>query len=444
MDDIDHALWLECRRRNVLTQALDSAAFVSLRRYARRLQAAGIVADAHEVLSTSVIALTAAAIRRLETNLAATPLPPAPDVPPPPTLSALRRPPDEDALFQILGGFARWGIQQLDGSVGYGVMRDGGVLADAVVAARPQPRSGKLWLSRRLCLVAALASADDGQGLLNLLARARAHPASAAEARDELGVTDEPLPPGLTETTPLTGDNLERFVDWLGSGRRRRGAEQRIRTMRTRILNHLRAQHALDGPVLTLMDVGYAGTIQRTITRIFELEHIAVRVDGAYLLSTPGAVWAIGNGGRASGFLANFGAPEWFTTEFIASREVVESLCASGDGPLIGYHEDGTALCGAPRIPSAQRIVLTARHQAVRAQIAATPVAMLPTADQARQACFRLLTAPTATEAAEFGQWIYDDPLAVGAPRRLTECRDPATGTPLWRAAAAITAPDTP
>ena len=303
----------------------------------------------------------------------------------------------------------------------FGLMRDGGLLADALGVACPEVDARRLWLSRRLCLLAALHAPDDAEGLANLLVRARGRPALVSEALAELGVAEEGVPSGLAADDPLDPARLHRLRDALATGARRRAASARIAAVRTGILRHLRIAGALDEPVLPLLDVGYAASIQTALSRLLAAEGIEVRPWGAYLVTTPGAVWALRAGGAVRGFLADFGAPGWFATDFLRHREVVEALFAPGDGPLLGHDTDGGPITGPPVLPAIQRVTAAAMRSEALATVAQMPHGTEPDADFVRRLCLRLLTVPTAGEVALLGPWIYDDPLAIGPPRRLAD-----------------------
>lgn len=418
-DSRDAALWNEYRRQGLPVRDIGAEAFAILRRYADRQEADGTVDDAFTLLCPAVLATDPATARRIAGTVAGRDLPAAPPAALPPTREALDACPRDDVLTVLLAGFAHWaeGLRREWGCRAFGIMRDGGVLADAVAMLAPDV--GKLWLLRRLCLVAALASAEDREGLANLLQRARGRPATAGEAVQELGVAEEPLPAGLASADLLDHERLAMLCDWLATGRPRLAVNAHVQALRRRIVAHLRAAGALDGPAVALLDVGYAATVQRTLQRILALEGWQVRLHGAYLVTTPGALWALRQGGSAHGFLADLGAPGWFAAPFLRSREVIEAHCTSGDGPLLGYDDDGRPVLGQSLLPAAQRAAV-ARAQShacgMVGQLAAVP-------DQAavRLRCLRLLTAPTADEAARLGAWLYDDPLSIGHPRRLAE-----------------------
>ena len=441
-------LWAALAARGLPVEGLSPEAFAVLRRYAGRLAAEGLLADPWDLLCPAVVRTTSAEARRLAAMVPVPPPAPAPEPEPDPAPAPSPGPFPTAVLAPLLAGHARWARRLLGAGPVYGLMRDGGLLADAFAAATPGAVGRRLWLSRRLCLVAALAGPDDREGLVNLLVRARGHPPRLAEAAAALGVADEGGPPGLDPDAPLASADLPALLDWLAAGRRRAAVADRIAAVRAGILRHLRAEGALDGPALSLLDVGYAATVQTALARLLAAEGIGIPLRGAYLVTTPGAVWAHRAGGSARGFLADFGAPTDFAATVLRCREVIEALLAPGDGPLVGHGPDGEPLTAPPVLPTGQRAAVAQVQRAAVAAVAALPPGAEPTATTARALVHRLLTAPTADEAARIGGWLYDDPATIGPPRRLAAIvggspdpaalRDAPRDLVLWPAAAAL------
>ncbi|MBX9633482.1 MAG: hypothetical protein K2X44_00750, partial [Magnetospirillum sp.] len=299
----------EFQRRDWLAEGISVAAFVSARRYA-----AGCTADPYALLCPGVVTASPAQARQVEALGLAAPVPSCllPELAALPegqgdVLAELGR----RRLGPVAAAYAHWVWDRLGPDLPiFGIMRDGGFLAQSLRAVRPQSadRVGTLWLPRRLCLTAAIASADDHEALLNLLVRSRGAPASLGEALDDLGLTE--TPPGFAAHELLEGERLTGFLHWL-AGPARKAVQAHAAALRSAILAHLGAQGALDHPVLALADVGYAGSIQRALSRILAMAGSPVRPLGLYVLTSPGLVWALHDGARAHGFLAQLGAPAW-------------------------------------------------------------------------------------------------------------------------------------
>jgi hypothetical protein len=331
-------------------------------------------------------------------------------------------------LGPLLAGFAAWAWERIDaaptGTGVVGVLRDGHLLADALRLTRPEAADGVVnaWLGRRTCLPAALRDADDEDGLVNLLVRARGHPGRMADIQAELGLSEERAP--FPADTPVDRTILPAVLAWLTGDRRVRAAlAAHAARIRRGIVAHLRRLDLLGRP-LVLLDVGYAGTIQRLLPRILALEGRPAPVWGAYLATTPGILWATRASGPAWGFVVDHGAPARLATSLVRSREVMEALLGSADPPLDGYDSEGGPLLDAAWLPPAHRSDLSRIQAGARAFLTTTcPPATTGSAvdvrTRSRAILWRLLAVPDRLEAARWGHWTYADPLALDTPRTL-------------------------
>lgn len=326
-------------------------------------------------------------------------------------------------LGPLVGGFAHWAWRQWRPLAGGGalvaVMRDGALLGRAVArrAGRDVP---EIWLSRSLCLLGAVADVHDGEALRNLLVRARSHPATTAEALNDLGLADESVP-GLASSAPLAGEGVDRLLDWLaGTPVAAARVAAASAAARRAVLEHLDAAGALGGPTLGLIDVGYCGTIQRCLSRITALEGVPVRTLGLYLATSPGAVWAAGQQAMVRGFAVQYGAPDWLAVPLIRARAVLELLLGAPLGALAGY-DHGMPRLAPPDYPAGQREAMARMQDAALAAAGRPPGRMA-----ARLLLARLLAAPTAEEVRHLGHWLYHDHLTVAHPQALSGALWPA------------------
>ncbi|MEI8393917.1 MAG: hypothetical protein WCF85_04220 [Rhodospirillaceae bacterium] len=432
---------LEFKRRGWLARDIDLDAFVACRTYLEeRALETTAPATPYALLCPGVITALPAEAAALEATLIDTgpepfepPLPARMPAPMPARMPAPMNNPLEPSgdplaaygyyrLGPILAAFARW-VAELpfvkDRPV-FGVMRDGGFLATALRTVRPAGTVGELWLSRRLCLAGAVRSAEDRESLINLLVRARGQPAGMAEAAVDLGLEGEPVP-----------DNPDSFLDRLTEPARKEKLEAHCRAIRQSILAHLDSLKIFDRGGMVLLDIGYAGTIQRTLDAILRIEQRSIPIQGAYLLTSPGLIWMLRHGsGHAAGFLAHLGGPSRLARVFLESREVFETFCASPLGPLLGYDERGQPVLGPTVLPAAQIAEIQRLQQGALAFCAAAAPPL--SRAEAQQATLTLLAAPRPEEAALIGAWLYDDPLAIGRPRGLLERIEGAARPVLW------------
>ena len=336
-------------------------------------------------------------------------------------------------LGPILASFGDW-TWRLRQKAGAGpllaVLRDGRLLGQAVTAAHPEAadRMREAWLSRHSCLIAAVRSAEDREGLRNALIRARTVPITVGEALDALGLTAERDRKQATGSPfvaehPLNAADFDAFYDWLTERAALRSElEQQGRTMRRSILEHLDAAHSLDRGAIGLVDVGYAGNLQRALAILLEIEGRSVPVWGAYPITSEGAIWTAAQAGPVWGHLVAYGAPSWLSSLWIRARDLFEGLLAQPEGALIGYTPDGTAMASASALPATQ-LADCARMQAgalafVRDWQSRSPQRPLDLA-HVRLVAARMFLLPSQAEARSLGAWVCDDALAVGSPRPL-------------------------
>ncbi|CDL01419.1 conserved protein of unknown function [Magnetospirillum gryphiswaldense MSR-1 v2] len=268
-----------------------------------------------------------------------------------------------DVIGSVLHAFAHWLQSQLPASATplYGIMREGRLLAR--LHRRHGGTAAEIWLNRRLCMKAAILSAEDDEALRNFLVRGRRLPLSPAQAACELGLPPPLSSPGLALTAG--SDSLESFLAWLRHPAQATPLARTMRELRWRLVAHLDRVGALSAPHLFLTDLGYAANIQNALEKILRHEGRTIRTIGLYLLTTPGARWVGVRGGETRAFLAELGEPAWFTRLFSRSPEPLEALCASETGPLLDWNPDGTPHCAPSLLPPEQCAEMRAVQEAI-------------------------------------------------------------------------------
>ncbi|MGE5514962.1 MAG: hypothetical protein ACM31D_03985 [Bacteroidota bacterium] len=319
--------------------------------------------------------------------------------------------------------------------------RDGAVLGEAVRRHTPAlaGRIGEAWLSRRGSATAAVADAHDREGLANLLIRMRHRPATAAEAAADLGLHR----PAEAPDTPLIGDAFERFCDQVAAPALSAKLEHHVGEARRTLLAHLDNSGLPKGVPLMLLDVGYAATVQRCLTRVLARAGRKQVVHGLYFATSPGALWAMAEGGSVTGVFGMLGAPEPFGPTFLRHRDVVECLLAQPEGELQGYDAAGRPRCAPSDLPAGQ-IAAAARLQSAALNFVdhwarQPPLPLEDSAALARVILTRLFLRPLPNEVAVLANWLHADSTALGVPRRLAEgpsVADASREQTLWPAAA--------
>ncbi|MCB9948022.1 MAG: hypothetical protein H6842_09375 [Rhodospirillaceae bacterium] len=354
--------------------------------------------------------------------------------------------PDDDAVLgravergfgPVFTAFGHWcaaEVRRLPGHPQvFGVEREGRHLTR--MAEPFGLRSRSLHLSRRTGLLAALGDVD-GEGLANLLVRARAQPATNGEACDLLGI--DGWPPGGADA-PV---DIAALLGHLWSTGGIMQVRERSRRVRAALLDYLSGMGIRwdDDRPLVLVDLGYAGNIQRTLQQCLRLEGLCKPVVGLYLVTSAGIVWARRNGGRASGFLADTGQPQAFLRRFLAAREVWELASGSPCGTTLDYGQGGPDLAACPygptQVAAMERLQAACRAFARRAAEGGEGPA---SRDRCRRLALDLVETPSRAEAEVIGRWHYDGDAGY-ASRRLADAGGPlADGRPAyWQAAATV------
>ncbi|AMW34382.1 hypothetical protein HEQ62_05515 [Haematospirillum jordaniae] len=317
-----------------------------------------------------------------------------------------------DAVGPVLCSFAHWIASQHDPNQPlFCILREGQLIGH-LVQALGIPAVHDISLNRRLCLKAAVLSAEDEEGLLNILTRARRRPMMVKEAIIEMELPHPPLP----GSTPLVANSpeLAAFLSWL----REPGPAEALITatsgLRTRLLAYLERIGALDNRQIILADLGYATNIQNALQKILQHEKKDITTLGLYLLTTPGASWTIQRGGTVRSYLAHLGKPEWFTHLFTRTPEPLETLCTNVDGPLIDYTVDGLPV----RLPSLLPLKQTKAVKLLQAALLTEAKASLRIhAAAARLKLARFLSLPTLEETDILAPWVYEETLDASTRR---------------------------
>lgn len=195
-----------------------------------------------------------------------------------------------------------------------------------------------------------------------------------------------------------------------------------VTAARERMLRSLRDAGALDDPELTLVDLGWGGTIQRQLARALEIARIDVRVSGLYLATDNRSERVALAGLRAEGYLAQAGHPAHVAATITRSPEIVEQCVNALCGSLIGFSPDGEPVLGdtpdAPSQNAERRTVqdgVLAFQQLWNRYVAASggdwpDLARPPAArDRLARILVAALESPTADEASVFGNWTHED-----------------------------------
>ncbi|MHB1206382.1 MAG: HAD family hydrolase, partial [Rhodospirillaceae bacterium] len=277
------------------------------------------------------------------------------------------------ALAPVFAGFARWivGVAQARGTTRiYGLMREGrflGELVTAAAAALKVPLAPEeLWLSRRAVIGAALYP-DDLSLLPDFIMTAPGETTAAVLATIGLAPAD------------LPGFDMSRA----GALAALVGAITGTPTLRAKVLavsaSHRRnllkglARHfdlALP-QTITLMDLGYAATIQAVLARILAREGVEVTLSGLYLALNDTGLARRNSGLAVDAFLGT-GAPGLAIGRLLSrTPDVLEHACMCRDGSLAAYDPAGAPVLLPNQRSEAQLTQMEALQAGIRAGQAA-------------------------------------------------------------------------
>jgi FMN phosphatase YigB (HAD superfamily) len=330
-------------------------------------------------------------------------------------------------LGPVLTGFAEWvalKAHEAGTPVVWCPMREGELLATLVNnAARErgwQVEAKPLWLSRHVTSVAALDALDPDAvrefirqryqlTVRQLLTMLHLHPGDV---------------PSLVESLDIVLDT-EQIVDQVTvalteTPHLRNRLAVTVTAARERLLRSLQDRGALDGKELTLVDLGWGGTIQYQLAKILRIAEIELAPAGLYLATDERSTRVLLSGLRIEGFLGQAGHPREVVGAVCRSPEVVEQCVNALCGSLIGFTEEGEPVLGPAAGSSSQNAERKAVQDGilafqanwnryVRAAGGDWPTLTAPAAPRLANILTAALKAPTAQEAAVLGNWAHED-----------------------------------
>ncbi|SFO32213.1 Predicted hydrolase, HAD superfamily [Actinomadura madurae] len=332
-------------------------------------------------------------------------------------------------LGPVLTGFAEWAAWKAHESGTRRLwcsMREGELLSrlinEAAAARGWDVRAAPVWLSRFVTSLAGLDPHDTAA--VHAFVRT-GYRLTVRQALSVLELQPGDVPGLATELDTVidNGDIADRVASALTETPHLcNRLAVTVTAARERMIRSLRDAGALDGGELTLVDLGWGGTIQRQLARALEIARIDVRPAGLYLATDTRSERVSMAGLRAEGYLAQAGHPAHVAATITRSPEIVEQCVNALCGSLIGYTEEGAPVLGqtadSPTQNAERRTVqdgiLAFQHmwnRYVTASGGAWPDLARPPA--ARDRLARILVAalesPTPEEAAVFGNWTHED-----------------------------------
>ncbi|MEZ2146104.1 hypothetical protein AAE026_27990 [Bradyrhizobium sp. DN5] len=134
--------------------------------------------------------------------------------------------------------------------------------------------------------------------------------------------------------------------------------------LRARLLAYLR--HAIPGfddcTDLVLADLGYSGSVQKALRRVFDLEGIKIRLHGAYLMTLDDAFDDLTEEDSAAGFISDLVVTPHVKRMLIRNVALLEQACCAADGSVRDYDRGAVLREINPR--PAEQVALAAEIQA--------------------------------------------------------------------------------
>ncbi len=346
-------------------------------------------------------------------------------------------------LAPIFTAYGRWVLDTVtdagDDTV-FGIMREGRFLNRLIsTVAEKLGRTiatEELWLSRRAVVRAALWPDD-----FSYLAQAITYcpGPNTDDILRQLGLSRA----DLAETFKVPDvfelhapDGLEALLTAIT---RSQTLQQKIATesqkRRTALLDYL-SQHADLAKLKTLylMDLGYAGTIQTALHKIFERENVSPALTGLYLAINEQGRENKGRGADLRALYGDDGLAVPFVQELERTPDVLEHACMCEEGSLDTFNPGGVPVLLDNQRNDAQLQQMKALQDGLIAGVksimdllgvnsAADPWFVSHAGEIIRQAMLR----PTRQEADSIGLWLHEANFDLTDQRALAELRtDPA------------------
>ena len=112
---------------------------------------------------------------------------------------------------------------------------------------------------------------------------------------------------------------------------------------RANLQAYLRGAVDIDSGEIGVVDLGWAGSIQRSLLHALAQIGFAGTIRGFDLATNSGAERHLSVTNRNQGFVANLGYPEGFDAVF-RNLEVIEQSCLERSGSVLGYGADGSVV----------------------------------------------------------------------------------------------------
>ncbi len=313
------------------------------------------------------------------------------------------------------------------------MMREGQLLSElvgSVAADRGHGvRAETIWLSRQVAARAALDQVSQ-TSLRPLLAR-RASP-TVEQFVTDLGLSrreadDLPVPvTALMEKPEVIDPVIDSLVasDHLSARILASAADAR-----RRLLGYLDRTVGATEEALVLVDLGWGGTIQHHLAKVFQIAGIRHRILGLYLIVNQVSCDRILDNREITGYLANAGEPWQDVADIGRSPEVIEQACLAPTGSVVDFDDGGEPILDSSTPPADQVVSRLLVQDGTRAfqsewlryQASVTSWPRFEGRERPllRNVLRASVVSPTQDEARVFGAWTHEDNFGVDNRERI-------------------------
>ncbi|MBA3957774.1 MAG: hypothetical protein H0X51_05195 [Parachlamydiaceae bacterium] len=333
-------------------------------------------------------------------------------------------------LAPVLVGFVQWiyqRCQHLKESRVFCLMREGQLYAHLIREYAPyypewQIEAQELWVSRQFMIPACIRQAHVHE-IMMLAFFTPATPQTLAEFCHTLGLDITKID-HFKEYQHVKMDQLhfcEEVAHYLsGTPELRDEIIWQSAQKRKRFIKHLSSLVDLSQlKQMTVVDVGWGGTIQGSIQMILYLEGYSIKVHGLYIGTDDRASYPMLQGFVREGYLFNAGQPEDIAKIIQRGFHVLEQSATADLLPLVDFDKEGKVVHGESIIGKEQQrqVVLVRRGMKAMCHLIGQTVAReaikwnsisQQLIEQLRQILLRSTGHPTHKEAVKFGHWSHD------------------------------------
>lgn len=332
-------------------------------------------------------------------------------------------------LGPVVSGFCDWVAARCSAlhiSSALCLMREGRTLKQVLDLQSSGLETSELYVSRFIARKAAIFDATEAELQAFVC---RPSPLEKSRMLQQLGLAGENPGGGDPAALLAPGEATALIRRICGDRTLRRRVVAASAEARRNLLAHLDtvAPACKAASRIALVDLGYKGTIQECLQRIFDRERPQLKSHGLYLVTGGEVFETQATGAPAEGWLAENGQPIAMAHTFMRSPEIVEQSLMAPGGSCIGHTRSGEPVLDALHVPAEQLAQIAATQRGVHVFAEAwrrhRESMTLPDAGQLKalyQAiCIRAVARPLPIELELFSDWHHDENFGTATARGL-------------------------